>query len=330
MQAIVYTRYGSPDVLELKEMEKPTPADNEVLINIHAASVNAADWHLIRGEPFLMRFMFGLRKPKYQIPGIDVAGVVEAVGRSVTQFQPGDEVFGDLSSSGFGAFAEYVTTVENTIARKPANLTFAQAAAIPVAAVTALQALRDHGHVQAGHKVLITGAAGGVGTFAVQLARAFGAEVTGVCSTKKVDMVRALGANHVIDYTQEDFTRNGQQYDLILDAAAYRSLAAYRRALAPAGRYVMIGGATAHMFQAMLLGPLISLVGKQKMGNMLANPNQADLVVLTELLEAGKITPIIDRHYPLAEVAEAIRYLEAGHARGKVVITMHRNQSIVV
>jgi NADPH:quinone reductase-like Zn-dependent oxidoreductase len=323
MQAIVTTQYGSPDVLELKEVETPAPGDNEVLIRVYAAAVNAADWHLLRGEPFPMRLMFGLRAPKYQILGIDVAGQVEAVGRSVTQFQPGDEVFGDLSNSGFGAFAEYATAVENAVAHKPARLTFEQAAAIPVSAVTALQALRDHGHIQAGHKVLITGAAGGVGTFAVQLANAFGANVTGVCSTKKVEMVRSLGADQVIDYTQEDVTRNKQQYDVILDAAAYRSLFDYRRILRDDGRYVMIGGATALLFQAMLLGPLLSLIGKKKMGSMLTRPAQKDLVYLSEMVEAGTVTPVIDQYYPLAEVAEAVRYVEAGHARGKVIITMN-------
>jgi NADPH:quinone reductase-like Zn-dependent oxidoreductase len=323
MQAIVFTQYGSPDVLELKEVETPTPGDNEVLIRVYAAAVNAADWHLLRGEPFPMRLMFGLHAPKYQILGIDVAGRVEAVGRSITQFQLGDEVFGDLSNSGFGTFAEYVTSAEDAVAQKPARLTFEQAAAIPVSAVTALQALRDHGHIQAGHKVLITGAAGGVGTFAVQLAKAFGADVTGICSTKKVEMVRSLGADQVIDYTQEDVTRNEQQYDLILDAAAYRSIFDYRRILRDDGRYVMIGGATGLLFQAMLLGPLISLIGKKKMGNMLTQPAQKDLVYLSEMVEAGKVTPIIDQCYPLAEAAEAVRYVEAGHARGKVIITMN-------
>lgn len=322
MQAIIWTTYGPPDVLECKEVEKPVPNDNEVLIHIHAASVNAGDWHLVRGDPFLVRLMFGLLKPKHQTPGIDVAGRVEAIGRNVTQFQPGDDVFGDLSNYGFGAFAEYVAVPEQAVLRKPARITFEQAAAVPVAAVTALQGLRDNGHIQPGQKVLITGAAGGVGSFAVQIAKSFGAEVTGVCSTRKVDMVRSIGADHVIDYTQEDFTRGGQYYDLILDIAAYRSMFDYQRVLSPTGVYVMVGGSTTRLFQAMLTGPWISMTGSRKMGSMLAKPNQQDLMFISGLLEAGKIVPVIDRCYALAEVPEAIRYLEAGQSRGKVVITV--------
>ena len=322
MKAVVYTKYGSPDVLQLKEVEKPTPKDNEVLIRIHAASANAADWHLLRGDPFLLRLGYGLLKPNNTILGADIAGRVEAVGNNVTQFQPGDEVFGDISGCGLGGFAEYVSVPEHAVISKPASMTFEEAAAVPMAAVTALQGLRDKGQIQPGHKVLIHGASGGVGTFAVQIAKAFRAEVTAVCSTRKVDLVRSIGADHVIDYTQEDFTKNGQRYDLILAANGNRSMFEYKRALAPTGRYVVTGGSMAQLFQAMLLGPLLSTAGRQNMGNVLARPNQKDLACMKELLEAGKVIPVIDRCYPLSETAEAIRYLEAGHARGKVVITV--------
>jgi NADPH:quinone reductase-like Zn-dependent oxidoreductase len=320
MKAMVYTQYGSPDVLKLADLQKPAPQDGQVLVKVYAASAAAGDWHLLRAEPFPIRFMSGLLRPKYQILGAAIAGRVEAVGRDVTQFQAGDEVFGDLSRCGFGAFAEYVVASEQALAPKPANLTFEQAATVPVSAVTALQALRDHGHIQAGQKVLINGASGGVGTFAVQIAKAFGAEVTGVCSTGKVDLVRSLGADHVIDYTHEDFTQNGQRYDLIVAANGYQPISAYRRALAPQGVYIMSGGDTAQMFQAMLLGPWLSKKGGQTFRNILAHPSQGDLLCLKELMEAGKVVPVIDRQFPLCEVAEAIRYLEAGHAIGKVVI----------
>jgi NADPH:quinone reductase-like Zn-dependent oxidoreductase len=320
-QAMVYTKYGSPDVLHLKEVEKPTPKDDEVLIKVHAASVNAAEVHLVRGKPFLVRLMgMGLLKPKHAIPGAAVAGRVEAVGKNITQFQTGDEVFGDLSACGWGAFAEYVCARENAVALKPPNLTFEQAAAVPLAAVTALQALRDKGHIQPGQKVLINGASGGVGLFAVQIAKSFGAEVTAVCSTRNVDLVRSLGADHVIDYTQEDFTQNGQHYDLILAANGYHPISAYKRALTLKGIYVMSGGSMTQVFQAMLIGPWISMIGRKKMGNVMAKPNKEDLVFVKGLLEAGKVVPAIDRSYPLREVPEALRYLEEGHARGKIVI----------
>jgi NADPH:quinone reductase-like Zn-dependent oxidoreductase len=322
VKAIVYHNYGSPDVLKLEEVQKPIPQDDQVLVKVIAASAAAGNWHILRADPFLIRFMSGLLKPKYTILGSDVAGRVEAVGRNVTQFQPGDEVFGDLSSCGFGAFAEYVCASEHAFALKPARLTFEQAATVPVSAVTALQGLRDHGHIQPGQKVLINGASGGVGTFAVQIAKAFGAEVTAVCSTGNMDMVRSIGADHVIDYTQEDFTRNGQRYDLILAANGHHPISAYQRALSPQGTYVMTGGSTAQLFQAMLLGPWLSRNSGQKMGNLLAKPNQKDLMFMKELLEAGKVTPVIDRRFPLCDVADAIRYLEAGHAKGKVVITL--------
>ncbi|MCL4860190.1 MAG: NAD(P)-dependent alcohol dehydrogenase [Caldilineaceae bacterium] len=332
MKAIVYHNYGSPDVLRLEELPKPKPRDNEVLVKIAAASVAAGDWHLLRAEPFIARFMSGLLRPKYKILGADVAGWVEAVGRNVKQFQPGDAVYGDLSACGFGGFAEYVAAPEGALAPKPARLTFEEAAAVPVSAMTALQGLRDHGKLQPGQKVLINGASGGVGAFAVQIAKALGGEVTAVCSTGKMEMARALGADHVVDYTKENFTEMGQRYDLILAVNGYHPIWAYRRALSPQGVYVMCGGANAQMFQAILLGPLLSRRGGRKLGHMLATPNQQDLGVLSQLIDAGKITPVIDRCYPLHQVAEAIRYVETGHARGKVVITVapqHNNSPTI-
>ena len=326
MQAIVYHNYGSPDVLKLEEVQKPVPQDNEILVRIVAASAAAGDWHLLRADPFLSRFMSGLLKPKYKILGADVAGRVEAVGRNVTHFRPGDEVYGDLSPVGFGGFAEYVAAPEDAFALKPTNLTFEQAAAVPVSAVTALQGLRDQGKIQPGQKVLINGASGGVGTFAVQIAKAFGAEVTAVCSTSKIERVRSLGADHVIDYTQEDFTQSGQRYDLVLAVNGYHPLSAYQRVLSPRGTYVMVGGTMAQLFEAMLLGPMRSKKGGQKLGGMLAKPNQADLNTLTALIEAGKVTPVIDRQFSLRDVPDAIRYVEAGHAKGKVVITVEPSQ----
>ena len=323
MKAIVYTEYGPPDGLQLQEVAKPAPKEDEVLIKTHAASINAGDWHLLRGEPFLVRLMgYGILKPKHTILGSAIAGRVEAVGRNVKQFQPGDEVFGDLSECGYGGFAEYVSAPESAVVSKPARVTFEEAAAVPVAAVTALQGLRDKGKIRPGQKVLINGASGGVGTFAVQLAKAFGAEVTGVCSTRNVDMVRSIGADQVIDYTQEDFTQNGQRYDLILAANGYHPILDYRRALSPKGIYVMTGGSTTQMFQAMLLGPWISMAGNKEMGNVMAKPNKKDLVFMKELLEVGKVTPVIDKHYSLSEVPEALRYLEEGHAKGKIVINL--------
>jgi NADPH:quinone reductase-like Zn-dependent oxidoreductase len=324
MRAIIYTEYGSPDVLELKEVAKPTPKDNEVLIKVLAASLNAADWHYLRADPFLIRFTSGLLKPKNTFLGADVAGRVEAVGRTVTQFKPGDEVFGDLSVSGRGTFAEYVCASENALALKPANLSFEEAAAVPLAAVTALQGLRTKGQIKAGQKVLINGASGGVGMFAVQIAKALGAEVTAVCSTRNVDIVRSIGADHVIDYTKENFTQNGHRYDLILAANGYHSISDYRRVLTPQGTYVMTGGAMAQLSEVMLKGPWMSRNG-QKMGNILAQPNKKDLVFMKELLESGKVKPVIDRCYPLSEVPDALRYLEEGHATGKVVITVAQN-----
>ena len=325
MKAIVYTEYGSPDVLELKEVVRPTPRDNEVSVKVYAVSANAADLHLLRADPFLIRLSSGLLKPKNEILGSDIAGRVEAVGRNVKQFKPGDEVFGDISAGGWGGFAEYVCAHEDALVLKPANLSFEEAAAVPMAAVTALQGLRSKGGIQHGQKVLINGASGGVGMFAVQIAKAFGAEVTAVCSTRNLNIVRSIGADHVIDYTQEDFTQNGHRYDLILAANGYHSISDYRRVLAPQGTYVMTGGATAQMVEAMLQGPWISMSGSQKMGNLLAKPNKNDLAFVKGLLEAGKVKPVIDRTYLLSRVADALRYLEEGHAQGKVVITVAHN-----
>jgi NADPH:quinone reductase-like Zn-dependent oxidoreductase len=319
VKAIVFETYGPPEVLRLKEVEKPTPKEDEVLVEIHAASINYVDWQVLRGESFLMRLMNGLLKPKHKILGDDLAGRVEAVGAKVKQYQPGDEVFG---ISNFDAFAEYACVPERALALKPASMTFDEAAAIPEAGMTALQGLRDKGQIQAGQKVLINGASGGVGTYAVQIAKSFGAEVTGVCSTSKLDLVRSLGADVVIDYTKDDFTQTGQRYDLILAVGGNRSIFDYKRALNPEGIYVCAGGSASQYFQAMLLGPLISIVGNQKLGSMLGNLNQEDFVFLVELYEAGKVRPVIDRRFPLSEVPEALRYYGAGHARGKVVITM--------
>lgn len=322
MKAIVYEKYGPPDVLALTEVEKPIPADNQVLVKIHAASVNYGNLVLLKGEPFLARFAFGLLKPKYSIPGGDIAGRVEAVGKDVTQFQPEDEVFGDLSGSGWGGFAEYVAVPEKALALKPANLSFEEAAAIPMAAVTALQSLRDKGKLQAGQKVLIHGASGGVGTFAVQIAKALGAEVTAVCSTRNVDIVQSLGADQCLDYTKEDFSKKTQRYDLILGVNGYQPMSVYKRALNPNGIFVHVGGAGAQLFQAMTIGPLISMTEKKKIGSFLQRPNQKDLIYMKELAEAGIVKPVLDRSYPLSEVPEAFRYFEKGHAQGKIVITV--------
>jgi len=327
MKAIVCTKYGPPDVLQLKEVEKPIPKDDEALVKVHATSLNAADFETLRGV-FIVR-MAAPRKPMYKILGTDIAGRIEAVGANVKQFQPGDEIWADLSAYGWGAFAEYVCVPENALRLKPASMTFEQAAAYPQAAVLALQNLRDKRPIESGQKVLINGAGGGVGTFAVQLAKYFGAEVTGVDSTMKLEMLRSIGADHVIDYTQEDFTKNGQRYDLILDVVAYRSIFDYKRALSPEGIFVFVGGSTAAIFQALFLGPLISRTGSNKMGVVMGKPNKKeDFDFLTELFEAGKVVPVIDRRYPLSEVPEALRYLEEGHAQGKVVITLEHNNKI--
>jgi NADPH:quinone reductase-like Zn-dependent oxidoreductase len=322
MKAIIYTKYGSPDVLQVKEVDKPEPIDDQVLVKVHAASVNPLDWHYMRGAPFLVRLQAGLLKPKNTRLGVDAAGLVAAVGKNVKQFRPGEEVFGNTR---LGSLGEYVLAVEDKLVLKPKHCTFEEAAAVPVAAITALQALRDHGQIQPGQKVLINGASGGVGTFAVQIAKSFGAEVTGVCSTRNLDMVSSIGADHVIDYTQEDFTQPGQRYDLIIDNAANRSISEYKRALTPKGICVVVGYSPGLMLQLMLMGPWMSKTGGKKMGLMLADTNKKDLNILKELLEGGKVVPVIDRRYPLESAAEAIRYLEKGHARGKVVITITEN-----
>ena len=317
MKAMVYEKFGSPDlVLQLKEVEQPTPGDNEVLVKVNAASVNYGDWAYVRGEPFIVRLIgAGLFKPKYKILGSDIAGRVEAIGRNVEQFQPGDELFGELAMCGWGGFAEYASAPENVLALKPANLTFEEAAAVPQAATVALHGLRDKGQVQPGQKVLINGASGGIGTFAVQVAKSFGAEVTGVCSTRNLDMVRSIGADHVIDYTQEDFTQNEGRYDRIIDIVANRSMSDYMRALSPEGYYVAVAFNPSSMF---------ARGGSKKAGPLVVKSSVEDLVFLKELIEAGKVVPVIDRRYPLSEVGEALRYYGERHSRGKVVITMEQ------
>lgn len=323
MKAVVQDRYGSPDDLEIREVDKPVPAEHEVLVRVHAASVNARDWHLLRGDPYIARLMMGFRGPKAKIRGTDFAGRVEAVGSAVKRLRPGDEVFGEAD----GAFAEYVCAPEDVAEAKPVGLTFEQAAALPLAGNTALMGIRDAGQVQPGQKVLVNGASGGVGPFAVQIAKSYGAEVTGVCSTRNLDLVRSSGADHVIDYTHEDFTRNGQRYDVVFDLVGNRSLTDCRRALTPTGTLVLSGGG---VFEGgSLLGPMGLLLKAQarsrfvrhRLLQLMAVPSRENLATLRELAESGKITPVIDRTFPLSEAPEAIRYLEVEHARAKVVIT---------
>ncbi len=322
MKAVVHRCYGSPDVLELEEVAKPTPADNEVLVKIHAASVNPYDWHELRGSPYFIRLGSGLGKPKNPRLGVDFAGTIEAVGNNVTRFRSGDEVFGGAK----GAFAGYVTVGEDrALALKPANVTFEQAASAPIAAITALQALRDRGDLKAGQKVLINGASGGVGTFAVQIAKSFGAEVTGVCSTRNVELVRSIGADHVFDYTREDYTESGNRYDLIVDMVGNHALSANRQVMTPNGRLVIVGGPKGNWLGplmrpigAMLLSPFVD----QNLGMFVARLDAADLAALGELMQSGKVTPVIDRRYQLSELPEAVRYSEQGHARGKIVIVV--------
>jgi NADPH:quinone reductase-like Zn-dependent oxidoreductase len=326
MQAIVYSEFGSPDVLQLEEIDTPVPKAREVLVKVRAASANPLDWHFIRGEPYAMRLM---GRPNGRIPGVDLAGQIEQVGASVTEFRVGDEVFG----SGRGAFAEYACASVDNVAGKPRALTYEQAAAIPVAACTALLAVRDHGRLRPRQSVLVNGAAGGVGTFAVQIAKALGGDVTGVCSTSNVDFIRSIGADHVIDYTAEDFARNGRQYDLVLHVAGNRSLTDHRRALTPDGTLVLVGGGVGRDWgdgnaTLRMLGTLAFVIGRgvfsrllrQRIRMFVGTIRQRDLTFLAELCEAGKVTPVVDRSYPLADAAEAIRYLEAGHARGKVIV----------
>jgi NADPH:quinone reductase-like Zn-dependent oxidoreductase len=318
MKAIVRYEYGSPDVIKLIEAEKPTPKEDQVLIKVRAASINSYDWRFITATPFLVRTNGGLLKPKDIRLGADIAGTVEAVGSNITLFKLGDEVYGDVS---FGGYAEYVCTKEKNLALKPANVSFEEASATPMAALTALQGLRDKGQIQPGQKVLVNGASGGVGTFAVQIAKYYGAEVTGVCRTRNLEMSRSLGADHVVDYTKEDFTKNGKQYDVIFDVAASQSVFAYKRALAPKGKYVLAGFSTMpHLFQILLLGPGVAKDG-QEIGLMdTASANNADLTFLGELLKSNKIVAVVDKVYPLSETAQAFRHYEDEHARGKIVI----------
>jgi NADPH:quinone reductase-like Zn-dependent oxidoreductase len=317
MKAIIFTRYGSPsEVLEVKEVEKPTPKDNEVLVKVYASSICWADNAVVNGKPFIARLSSGLLKPKQTTPGIDIAGQIEAVGRNVKQFQPGDEVYGDIYASGSGAYAEYVSAPENVLALKPVNITYEEAAAVPQYAVVALQGLRDKGQIQHGNKVLINGASGGIGTFGVQIAKSFGAEVTGVCSTKNLEMVRSIGADHVIDYTQEDFTQRDQRYDLILDIVANRSVSDYMRILSPKGRYVAV---------AFKLGAMFARGGDKKAIQLSHEPNVNDLKYMKELIEAGKVVPIIAKSFPLSNIGDAMRYYTEENPSGKVVITMEHD-----
>ena len=327
MKAIVYCDYGAPDVLKLETIAKPVPNDDQVLIKVRAASVNPYDWHFMRGEPRIMRLGNGLRKPSGTRMGVDFAGTVEFVGKNITQFKSGDDVFGGRS----GAFAEYIVMSERFLIPKPESMSFEQAGAVQIAGLTALQGLRDKGKLQAGQKVLINGASGGVGTFAVQIAKTLGAHVTGVCSTRNVDMVRSLGADHVVDYTKEDFTKAAERYDVILDLVGNHGLLAIRRALTPAGKYVMIGGPAGRwiapmdtVIGAFMLGPFV----KQEMGFMISSVNRDDLMFLRELMQTGKLTPVIDKTYPLNETRDAVAYVESGRARGKVVITIGDTASV--
>jgi NADPH:quinone reductase-like Zn-dependent oxidoreductase len=323
MKAIVYEKYGPPEVLHLEEVEKPVPGESEVLVKIQAASVNYGDAVLVRGKPLVGRLWSGLLAPKHRILGTDISGQVEAVGRNARQFRPGDEVFGDIGDCGFGAFAQYVAVPEKAMAPKPVNITFEEAAVVPQAAVVALQGLRNKGQIQQGHKVLVNGASGGIGTFAIQIARGLGAEVAGVCSTRNMDLVRSIGAHQVVDYTREDFAQNGGQYDLIFDIVANRSVSDYLRALNPGGIYV----ACAFNPSAMFLGAFMSKKDGKRVTSFYQKPNVEDLIFIKELIEAGKVKPVIDQRYPLPEVPEAMRYLEAGRGYGKIAITIHHDDA---
>ncbi len=325
MKGVVYTRYGPPDVLALREVEKPAPKDNEVLIKVHAASINSWDWDMLTGRPFEYRLVSGLLRPtKTKILGCDIAGRIETVGRNIKQFHPHDDVFGDLCEGSWGGFAEYVCARENELALKPAGMTYEEAAATPQAGLLALQGLCDKREIKPQQRILINGAGGGVGTFAIQMAKSLGADVTGVDSTGKLDMMRSLGADHVIDFTQEDFTKNGRCYDLILDVKTDRSIFDYRRALNSGGIYVTVGGQSARILQLVFLGSLISMTGSKKLTLIMHKPNK-DLNILNELFESGKVKPVIDRCFPLSETAEAFQYFGEGHFKGKVVITVEHN-----
>ncbi len=323
MKAIIYTKYGSPEVLQLKEVDKPVPKENEVLVKIYAASVNSWDWDLLNGKPFLVRIIGGLRKPRHKILGADIAGRVETVGKNVTQFKTGDEVFGDIAGSGFGGFAEYVVVPEKLLARKSPAMTFEQSASLPQAGLLALQGLRYKGKIKPGQEILINGAGGGVGTIALQYAKSLGTVVTCVDKAEKFDMLRSLGADHLIDYTMQDYTRNGRQYDLILDVIAHRSVSDYKRALKPGGTFAMIGGSMGGLLlQLLFLQPILSLFSSKKLGLMGYRPNRNDLDYLNLLFEEGKLLPVIDKCYPLHEVPAALQHLGNGHAKGKIVITI--------
>lgn len=322
MKAFVYREYGTPDVLNLEEIKKTTPKDDEILIKVRAVSLNKADLYMLKGEPFMLRFESGIQKPKNIILGADVSGQVEEVGKNVKQFKVGDDVFADLASSGWGGLAEYVSAKENAFVHKPTNMSYQEAAAVPMAAVTALQSLRDKVKVQSGQKVLINGASGGVGTFALQIAKSFGAEVTAVCSTKNVEMARALGADHVIDYSKENFTENNQQYDLILATNGYHTLAEYKRVLTSKGVYVCSGGTLKQIFESILLGGLMTVGTEKKIMNLSAKPNQDDLNFVKKLIEDGKVKSVIEKIYPFEQTPDAFRHLENGHVSGKIVITL--------
>ncbi len=327
MKGVVYTKYGSPDVLQLKEIERPIPSDDEALVKVHAASINSWDWDMLTGRPLEYRLSSGLLKPKKtNILGCDIAGRIESVGKNVTQFQPGDDVFGDLCMGSWGGFAEYACARESELTLKPVSMTFEEAAATPQAGLLAFQGLCDKREIRPGQRVLINGAGGGVGTFAIQMAKSFGAEVTGVDSTGKLDMIRSLGADHVIDYTKEDFTKNGKVYDLILDVKTDRSIFNYRRALSSNGIYVTVGGRTARILQLVFLGSLISMIGSKKLKLIMHKPSKG-LNILNELFESGKIKPFVDRCFPLSETAEAFLYFGEGHFKGKVVITVEPNNN---
>lgn len=323
MKAFILTNYGPPEALQLQEVPKPVPADEQVLVKIHAAALNKADALLMRGKPFLMRMVFGgIAKPKIKVLGADIAGRIVAAGPGASRFQPGDAVFGDISNSGWGGFAEYAAVDESTLVKKPADMPFGEAAAVPLASVTALQAMRDAGKLQPGQKVLINGASGGVGTFAVQIAKALGAEVTAVCSTSKAAQAKALGADHVVNYTLADVTRQTERFDLILDIAAFRPPGDYKRILSPGGAYIFIGGSMGSAMKLILFGGVISRFAGRKYASMMARPNSRDLEFIRELMDAGKVRPVIDRKYSFEELPAAIRYLEEGHARGKIVISI--------
>ncbi|WP_047986418.1 NAD(P)-dependent alcohol dehydrogenase [Ornithinibacillus californiensis] len=322
MKAIVSNKYGGPESLELQDVTMPVPKPDQVLIKVHAASVNYGNIVLLRGKPYIARLVFGIRKPKFRIPGGDIAGTVEAVGEKVTQFQVGDEVYGDLSSSGWGAFAEFVAAPEKAIAHKPSNLSFEEAAAVPMAGVTALQAVRDKGKIEKGQKVLIHGASGGVGTFALQISKNFGADVTAVVSSRNVEITYGLGADNVLDYKKERITESGQLYDRIIGINGSESISTYKHILTSNGICVYVGGSISQMYESMLFGPLVSITGKKKFMNFMHQQKQEDLVLLKELIEADSVKPVIDRRYTLDEVPQAIKYFEEGHSRGKVVISI--------